>query len=123
MNHHLKQYPSHDFISDKYRSAGNDSSLFLFSIVFAPFVILALILTITQTISLLLGITILFEMAVIGFLNNSLHDSFHIRNTVWERFNFFKKLREKHITHHIDLSKNLGIFIFIWDRLFNTFSK
>lgn len=121
MNHHLKQYPVSNFYSDKYRDAGKDNTVVLFGLIFSPLVFLALILTVFGYINLFLGIAILLEMAVIGFLNNSLHDSFHLKKTFWHRFSFFDKLVKLHYNHHIKMKTNFGIFSFVWDRLFGTF--
>lgn len=121
MNHHLKQYPATDFYSDTYRYAGRDNTVWLFGLVFAPLVITMIVLTATGAISLFLGLSILAEMGIIGWLNNSLHDSFHLRNTFWEKFSFFDRLRKLHYQHHVNMSTNYGIFSFVWDKIFGTY--
>lgn len=121
MNHHLKQYPPSNFISDNYRDAGNDNTVWLFTIVFSPFVLTVLILTLTHVLSIFLGVSVLIEMILIGLLNNSMHDSFHLKKTFWHRFWFFDSLIKLHYYHHIDMSTNYGIFSFIWDKIFGTY--
>lgn len=123
MNHHTKQYPPTDFYSDKYRDPGKDNTVLLFAFAFAPFVITTIALTATASISLFLGLSILAEMAIIGVLNNSLHDSFHLRKTFWHRFKFFDRLTKLHYQHHIDMRMNYGIFNFTFDRIFRTFKQ
>jgi len=121
MNHHLKQYPPTDFYSDTYRYAGKDNTVVLFGLVFAPIVITMIVLTATGGVSLFLGLSVLAEMGIIGALNNSLHDCFHLRNSFWQKFSFFERLRKLHFQHHVDMSTNYGIFSFIWDQIFGTY--
>jgi len=121
MNHHTIQYPPSDFYSDKYRDPGKDNTVLLFAIAFSPIVLTMVILTVTGAVSLLMGLSVLAEMGIIGWLNNSLHDSFHLRNTFWERFAFFDRLKKLHFQHHVDMSTNFGIFSFIWDQIFETY--
>lgn len=122
LNHHLKQYPPTDFYSDKYRDPGNDSTFILFAIVFAPIVATTILLTIIGIINLFLGLSILVEMAIIGFLNDSMHDSFHLRHTFWHRFKFFDRLIRLHYNHHTNMRVNFGIFTFLFDRIFGTYN-
>ena len=121
MNHHLKQYPPNDYVSDVYRSAGSDNTVYLFGLAFSPFIIGNIVLTILGVIPVVLGIGIFIEMAIVSFLNSSLHDSFHITKTFWHRFLFFERLKKIHYEHHIDMSKNYGIFMFSWDKIFGTY--
>jgi len=122
MNHHLKQYPPSDFYSDRYRDPGSDNTAWLFALVFSPFVATIVVLTLISAVSLFLGLAILAEMAVIGWLNNSLHDSFHLRETFWHKFKFFNRLQKLHYQHHVNMRSNLGIFSFLWDKIFRTFN-
>lgn len=121
MHHHLRLYPPTDFYSDKYREAGKNNTFWLFAAVFAPLILAVVILTATHIFSLFLGISMLVEMAIIGFLNDSLHDAFHLHKTFWQRFWFFERLKKLHYNHHIKMNSNLGIFSFSWDKIFGTF--
>ena len=121
MNHHLKQYPVSDFYSDEYRDPGSDSTVYLFALLFSPILITMVLLTVFHIVSLFLGLSVLAEMLFIGWVNNSLHDSFHLRKTFWHRFWFFDRLVKLHFNHHLDQNTNFGIFSFVWDRLFRTF--
>ena len=121
MNHHLRQYPVSDFYSEKYRDPGTDSTVWLFALVFSPILITMVVLTALHVVSLFLGITVLLEMIFIGWLNNSLHDAFHIKKTFWHRFPFFDRLIKLHFEHHVDMGTNYGIFSFIWDKIFGTY--
>lgn len=121
MNHHLKQYPASDYYSDEYRDPGQDNTVWLFTLVFSPFVITVLLLTVFRIISMTIGIPVLLEMALIGWVNNDLHDSFHLRKSFWQRFWFFDRLVKLHYNHHVNMGTNYGIFSFIWDKIFGTF--
>ena len=122
-SHHFRQYPPMDLISDQYRSSGKDNSVWLFAICFSPIIGTALLLTIFGILPLLLGIMILIEMGVIAFLNDNLHDAFHLRKSFWMRFSYFERLRELHYLHHHNTQKNFGIFNFWFDRIFGTYNK
>jgi sterol desaturase/sphingolipid hydroxylase (fatty acid hydroxylase superfamily) len=123
LNHHFVQYPADNFLSDKYRSAGMDSSFYVFAIIFSPIVFALLYLTIFHKIDLVLGLLLLFELGLFGFVNDNLHDAFHLNNSFWHQFWFFKKLKELHFVHHQNMDKNYGIFAFGWDQIFGTFRE
>src|ERR1039457_5727291 len=90
--HHNTQYPANDMFSVKYRSSGKDNSIFLFGILFAPIVLTALFLTIFQVIPIVLGILIMIEVAVIGYLNGAIHDDMQLFVSFWSKFWFFGEL-------------------------------
>lgn len=119
--HHFVLYPIEDFVSDKYRNPKKDNSVFLFAIVFAPFVFTALFLTIFHIIPLLFGLIILGEMLIFSILNDQLHDAFHLNNSFWHRFWFFDRLKKLHFQHHIDTNSNFGIFNFAFDKILGTY--
>lgn len=123
MNHHLKKYPHTDFFSETYRDAGKDNTVFLFTIAFSPLIVLATLLTITETISIMHGVFILSQMAILGWLNNSIHDACHLKISMWDKFPFFERIRTIHFIHHYDMAKNFGIFSFEWDFVFRTFKR
>ena len=121
--HHSVLYPPNSFLSEEYREPKKDNSVILFAIVFAPFVIVQLLLTILQVIPLVLGIVMLVEMGIIAFLNNALHDSFHLYKSFWHKFWFFDKLQKLHLIHHQRQNTNYGIFNFWFDRIFRTYKR
>lgn len=127
MTHHLTLYPPTDYLSDKYRDAGKDNTVIIFSIAAIPLVAIPIVLGIFGILSLSLVITTLVVMGIMGFLHSYLHDSFHIRNhfltripVVRDIFDYWVKL---HYLHHVDMQKNFGIFLFHWDHVFRTFWK
>ena len=122
-SHHYKQYPPNDMFSIKYRSSGKDNSIVLFGILFSPVVLGMLAMTIFHVVPMVLGILLLIEMGIVSVLNATIHDDMHLFESFWGRFWFFSELVYKHNIHHLDTSKNLGIFYFGWDRVFGSFKK
>lgn len=125
MTHHLKLYPADDYLSDVYRQPGKDNTVKLFA--FAAIIPVGLLF-----LSFFLGfmslstlIVVCITLAILGFLHDYLHDSFHIRNHWLTKLPIINKLfgrwNELHYLHHVDMQKNFGIFSFHWDRVFKTF--
>lgn len=125
MTHHMIKYPPEDFISDVYRGAEGDNTLYFFAVAAIPVVALPIILCLAHVITLVSMITSLTIMVVMSFLNSYLHDSFHIRNHWLYRIPFTKKwfthLVYLHWLHHVDMQTNFGIFVFHWDKVLGTF--
>ncbi len=120
---HHKLYTPDNFESDTYRSAGKDTSTF----VFVPVILLSVVL---------LGVTLWFAFQVwwiypviiaegiaVGVLNEKIHDWFHIKDHWMNRYAWFKHLKHLHMQHHIHPKKNMGIIWFLPDRVFGTFKK
>lgn len=125
MNHHLIQYPPgggvDGFISDEYKSAGTSNSLYYFVAIFCPIIGGVIGATILLHISIWTCLSVLIGMVGAGLLHDRLHDSFHLKNTIWSNLPWFKEWQRYHYIHHQDMAKNYGIFLFIFDKLFKTF--
>jgi hypothetical protein len=125
MTHHLKMYPPEDCISDVYRAAGKDNTLWIFAGAALPLVLGTILLGIFGILPLGLMITALLVMAVMSFLHSYLHDAFHIRNHWLYRVPLLGKVFIRwvhlHWLHHVDMNYNYGIFLFHWDHVFKTF--
>jgi hypothetical protein len=124
MYHHIINYPAGDLISDEYRSSGSSSGW----VSFTPFVVVAVGLACYVAsllgASLISYATILVEMAVVGVLHGVVHDRFHLRkNPLLGRWAFFWKARDLHMKHHWNMSKNMGILYFGWDKLFGSYAE
>ncbi len=61
------------------------------------------------------------EMLAYGWLSDYTHDAFHITNHPLNRLAVFRRWNELHYIHHVDMSRNLGIFDYSLDRLFKTY--
>jgi sterol desaturase/sphingolipid hydroxylase (fatty acid hydroxylase superfamily) len=127
MVHHLKLYPPNDYVSKTYRHAGKDSSPQFFATGATPLVVLPGILWVFGIMSLTVMLTVLAVEVVMAFLNNYLHDSFHIENhrlnRVWAVRRWYERLTAVHYLHHLDMTKNFGIFTFWWDRFFGSYTN
>lgn len=125
MTHHLRLYPPSDYTSAVYRNAGKDSTPRFFAIAAIPLVLAPIILWFVGWLSLTLMIVALSVEALMGFLHNYLHDAFHIeRHWLYSApfiGTWFGRLVGLHYLHHVDMSKNFGIFTFHWDKVFRTF--
>lgn len=127
MTHHLKLYPPTDYLSDKYRSAGKDNTVWIFAVVAVPFFALPIILGVMHLLPLTLVIVSLSVMSLMSFLHSYLHDAFHIRDHWLYRVPLLGKVFLRwvrlHWLHHVDMNTNYGIFLFHWDHVFHTYWK
>lgn len=125
MTHHLKLYPPSDFFSETYRDPGKDNTVKFFAFAAIPLIIASIALYFLGVLSLSLTITVLMVEAVIGFLHDYIHDAFHITNHWMGRVpvlkNIFPIWLKLHYLHHVNMSKNFGIFTFHWDKLFRSY--
>lgn len=125
MTHHLKLYPPTDYLSDKYRRAGKDNTLVIFFLAAIPIIITPIILGLCGVLSWVLVVVSIVVMAIMSFLHDYLHDSFHIREHFFNRIplvkHFFIRWNELHYLHHVDMTKNYGIFLFHFDYIFRSF--
>jgi sterol desaturase/sphingolipid hydroxylase (fatty acid hydroxylase superfamily) len=118
MTHHQKLYPTTDFFSEKYRSAGKDNTVFTFAVLIAGACALLFVFFSLRTALIVSG-----EFLVLGLLNDYLHDIFHIKPNWLEKYAWFQRLLKVHYRHHEDMGTNYGIFSFLGDRLFGTYSE
>lgn len=127
MVHHLELYPPEDYLSEKYRSAGKDNTVITFTIAAIPMVAFPIVLGFFGLLAWPLVVVAIATELVIGFLNWYIHDSFHIKNHWLNRVpvvkDIFQEWNKLHYEHHVDMSKNYGIFVFYWDRIFKTFKR
>lgn len=121
MTHHIKLYPPEDYTSDVYRSAGKNSTTRFFAVAAIPLILIPVVLAITGIVSMSIAGIILVVEAVMGFLHNYIHDAFHVNNHWLNKVPGFSRWNKIHYIHHVDMTKNYGIFTFFWDRLFGTY--
>lgn len=122
MEHHLVLYPPESLTSKAYKKAKwYHSGPFLFTPAFL------IILGAAWGLTCLLGLpfwallTFGATLASYGFFNDWAHDSFHVDGHVLERLSTWRRLRNLHFIHHVDMNKNFGIVNFAWDKVFKTF--
>ena len=115
--HHVEVYPPDDYLSDEYREPPAEASQ-------AKYYVTAFALACSP---LLLwhwayGLLALVMSLSILKLNAYVHDSLHIRGHRWEKYRWFRHLRDVHYHHHVDVATNFGIFSFFPDRLLRTYA-
>lgn len=59
-------------------------------------------------------------LVAFGFLNDYVHDTFHLRKHWLQKHAFYRTLRRLHFMHHNDMTKNFGIVAMQWDDVFKT---
>jgi sterol desaturase/sphingolipid hydroxylase (fatty acid hydroxylase superfamily) len=123
MTHHLRLYPPSDYVSEIYRNPGKDNTVIIFGAAAIPLLCVPTILFLIGWLSLFLATLATAEMLFIGFMHDRIHDAFHVTKSFWHRLPGFSKWNDLHYLHHIDMSKNYGIFFFGWDWVFNTLWK
>jgi sterol desaturase/sphingolipid hydroxylase (fatty acid hydroxylase superfamily) len=125
MTHHQKLYPPSDYKSDTYRDAGKDSTTKFFLAITIPMIVGLIVLGVFLHMPLYLMAIALVEALALGWLHDYLHDAFHIKNHKLSKVpvlkHFFVVWDDLHYIHHVDMTKNYGIFTFFWDKVFGTF--
>jgi hypothetical protein len=125
MQHHMVHYPATNLYSaGHYRSSGLSSGW----LTFTPFVLAAAVGIVLLLHRLLhasweVEAAVLVAFAFIGGAHGVVHDAFHVSDHWLGRFGWFRQLRALHEPHHHDMSKNLGILWFGWDRVFRSFRR
>lgn len=126
MRHHIL-YPAEDYLSDKYRSAGKDSTFIFFAIASLPLLVIPVLFYWLGIFSFQLFAFTIFVMSLLGLAHNYLHNAFHIKNHWMHRFfltkHIFNIWTNLHYFHHKEMDTNFGIFFFWWDKLFKTFKQ
>lgn len=52
-----------------------------------------------------------------------LHEQYHLFDSPWARFAWFRRKRELHLRHHVRQDANFAIIAFFWDRLLGTLDR
>ena len=121
MTHHLVLYPPTDFVSDKYRHAGSDNTTWTFLALGLPLLCSPLLVALTGLIGWITAFWLVGVLGGSGLLHSFIHDWLHLKVHWFHWIPGAKRLVELHKIHHVDMSKNFGIFSFCWDKLGKTF--
>lgn len=52
-----------------------------------------------------------------------LHEQYHLHDSPWARFAWFRRKRELHLRHHVRQDANFAILAFFWDRVLGTLDR
>ena len=120
---HHKLYTVDNFESDTYRDAKKNDSAW----VFIPIITVAIILACVPLLLICkvwwIYPPILIMGVLVGWLNDAIHEAFHIKSHWLNKYAWFRHLKHLHMQHHIYPKKNMGIIWFLPDRIFGTFKK
>jgi sterol desaturase/sphingolipid hydroxylase (fatty acid hydroxylase superfamily) len=126
MTHHQVLYDvSQDpdnYLSETYRDPGGDNTVRIFAALSLPVLAIPIILGLFNVVSWWLVVAMLTEMLFIGYLHDMIHDAFHLRNHWLYKLSAFRRWSKLHFVHHLDMSKNYGIYGHLCDRIFGTFN-
>jgi sterol desaturase/sphingolipid hydroxylase (fatty acid hydroxylase superfamily) len=118
--HHKVLYPPDDYLNTgKYREVPDDAQPYKY---YAPPAI-ALLTVVFLTLPLYIAISLSVELVLIALANDWLHQKLHIKGFWLERYTWFHHLRELHWHHHVDDSKNMGIFSWFTDKILGTYEE
>jgi len=122
--HHIDLYPPGKLISDAYRNAGGQSTVYTFLLAFTPILLLPIVLWAIGWFTFMHAFAAVAAMGIVGLMNDIIHDSFHVKNHWLSRITpGYDHMRQLHFVHHVNMKRNFGIYSFIWDRVFRTFKQ
>lgn len=118
--HHKVMYPPDDYLNTgEYREVPAGAQPYKY---YAP-AALALVVTVFLTLPLYVAVALSAELAFLAWANDWLHKKLHIKGYWLERYTWFNHLRDLHWHHHVDDSKNLGIFSWFTDKIMGTYEE
>lgn len=118
--HHKDKYPPEAYLFDgRYRQVSIISQPFWYYLPGA----LTLVGIVFTIFPLYIAISLTIELIIISWANTWLHQKLHVSGHWLEKYSWFHHLRALHWHHHIDKSKNIGIFSWFADKLFHTYQE
>lgn len=122
-NVHHTLYTPDDFESDTYRDAKENDSVWVFVPIITGAIVIACVPLWFIFSEWWIFPIILAEGIFVGWLNDYIHDAFHVKNHWLNRFRWFWHLKDLHWIHHVYPKKNIGILWFIPDKMFKTYES
>lgn len=121
MQHHLELYPADKLTSSTYRNAHwYNRGPFLFTPPFLVIVLTAIGIAQLLHAPMWTVIDIACIFIVFGFVNDWIHDSFHLEKHFLQKLRYYRLIRIAHLFHHVNMDKNYGIVSYEWDKIFKT---
>ncbi len=121
MQHHLELYPPGKLTSPKYRKAHwYNRGPFLFTPPFLVIVAVAAFVAHLLHAPMWTVVEIAAIFVAFGFVNDWVHDTFHLRRHPFQKFKYYRLARIAHFIHHVNMNTNYGIVAFEWDHVFRT---
>ncbi len=121
MEHHLELYPKERLTSESYElKKWYHSGPVLFTPAAVALIVVSGIVSLIADVSLIDFVAFAGGLVTFGFLNDYVHDSFHLRRHWLQKLRYYRKLRRWHFQHHVDMTKSFGIVDMTWDHVFKT---
>lgn len=120
-NIHHTLYTPDDFESETYRDAEENDSAFVFIPIITGAIAIACVPLWFVFQTWWIYLIILAVGVSVGWLNDHMHEAFHLIDHRYNKYAWFKRLKDLHMQHHIHPKKNHGIIWFGPDKLFKTF--
>lgn len=118
--HHKQMYPPEDYlVPGEYREVPNEAQPFKYYAAAAIPLIAAAFFFLPLT----MATALTAELILVAWVNDWLHQKFHIEGFWMERYTWFNELRDLHWHHHVDVRENLGIFFWLPDKILGTYSE
>jgi sterol desaturase/sphingolipid hydroxylase (fatty acid hydroxylase superfamily) len=117
--HHKVMYTPKDYLDVSYREVPGEAQPFKYYAGAAIPLIAAVFLFLPVT----TAIALTAELLLVAWANDWLHQKVHIKGYWLERYSWFRHLRALHWHHHVDDTKNLGIFSWFTDRILGTYEE
>ena len=116
--HHRQIYPIDRFLSSTYDDPPSHAEQAIYYVV--PMLVLVAPLAYWSWPH---GLVAIIELLAVLKLNAYLHDSLHVEGHKLLKYAWFHRIRTLHYQHHVDPSKNLGIFFWVPDKLLRTYEN
>ena len=116
LHHHAHAYPPGRYQSERYLGDLKTSFLPVFVPIFVVWNILAAALLPWPCF-----VAFFATSSVLSLFNNYMHDSFHVTTHWLRRYRWYDRLSATHRVHHENVKKNLGIYWYVFDRIFGTY--
>lgn len=118
--HHRLMYPPDDYLdAGEYREVEDQAQPFKY---YAAASVPLLFIT-YYLMPFCIFSALALELLLVAWLNDWLHQKLHIKGHWLEKFRWFHRLRALHWHHHVDDTKNLGIFSWGPDKVLGTFQE
>ncbi len=114
---HHTYYAQGHLVSTKYRGAeGNNTPYFLIPTVLVGAGLFYLLPLALFVVTALAG-------AASFYAHVLLDKEYHLENSRFERFAWFRRKRQLHFVHHLHADRNFAVIDFFWDRLIGTYKR
>jgi len=114
--HHVIEFPYYQLTTDIYPQTNKLENIYIYFIILW-WIVMYYILEFYY-------FNILFiESLIYVIWIDKMHESYHLNNSIFEKFEWFRKKKELHLLHHKKTFLNLNLFDFTSDKLLKTYEN